>query len=90
MYEDELKDTTPFNRAISPKRMNPIGLQDPDHVAAIDSGKLDLMINSMCQYFEYYGSYIYNWNRKSWGEQDALGCLQHSLNVCLAKIATEN
>lgn len=32
---------------------------------------------------------IYNWNRGAWGEQDMTGCMQHSLNVCLAWIATE-
>jgi cell division protein FtsI/penicillin-binding protein 2 len=32
---------------------------------------------------------IYNWNRGAWGPQTMLGCLQHSLNVCLAWISTE-
>jgi cell division protein FtsI/penicillin-binding protein 2 len=32
---------------------------------------------------------IYNWNRGSWGPQTMLGCMQHSLNVCLAWVATE-
>jgi cell division protein FtsI/penicillin-binding protein 2 len=32
---------------------------------------------------------IYNWNRGAWGPQTMLGCLQHSLNVCLAWVATE-
>ena len=35
------------------------------------------------------GITIQNWNRESWGQQDMIGCLQHSLNVCLAWIATQ-
>jgi cell division protein FtsI/penicillin-binding protein 2 len=35
------------------------------------------------------GSQIYNWNRGSWGPQTMLGCMQHSLNVCLAWVATQ-
>jgi cell division protein FtsI/penicillin-binding protein 2 len=35
------------------------------------------------------GSTIYNWDRAAWGPQDMVGCLQHSLNVCLAWVATE-
>lgn len=90
LYEDELKDTTPFNRAISETYEPGSVFKILTMAAAIDSGKVDLDDKfDVGQYFEYYGSYIYNWNRKSWGEQDALGCLQHSLNVCLAKIATE-
>jgi cell division protein FtsI/penicillin-binding protein 2 len=35
------------------------------------------------------GINIYNWDRAAWGVQDMTGCLQHSLNVCLAWVATE-
>jgi len=38
---------------------------------------------------EVGGLWIYNWDRGAWGPQDMTGCLQHSLNVCLAWIATE-
>ncbi|HEY5668858.1 MAG TPA: penicillin-binding transpeptidase domain-containing protein, partial [Anaerolineales bacterium] len=33
--------------------------------------------------------YIYNWNRAAWGPQNMMGCLQHSLNVCLAWVSSE-
>jgi cell division protein FtsI/penicillin-binding protein 2 len=39
--------------------------------------------------FEIGGIYINNWNLAAWGPQDMLGCLQHSLNVCLAWVASE-
>jgi len=32
---------------------------------------------------------IYNWDRGAWGPQTMLGCMQHSLNVCLAWVATQ-
>jgi cell division protein FtsI/penicillin-binding protein 2 len=35
------------------------------------------------------GITIQNWDRQPWGQQDMIGCLQHSLNVCLAWIATQ-
>ena len=38
---------------------------------------------------EVGGITIRNWNRDSWGEQNMVGCLQHSLNVCLAWVATQ-
>lgn len=38
---------------------------------------------------EVGGITIRNWNRDAWGQQDMVGCLQHSLNVCLAWVATQ-
>jgi len=90
VYEDELKTTTPFNRAISETYEPGSVFKIITMAAALDSGKIDLNDKfEVGQYYEMYGQYIYNWNRKAWGEQDALGCLQNSLNVCLAKIAVE-
>ena len=31
---------------------------------------------------------IQNWDRRPWGLQNMIGCLQHSLNVCLAWVST--
>ncbi len=33
------------------------------------------------------GATIRNWDDQAWGQQDMVGCLQHSLNVCLASVA---
>src|SRR5215204_334866 len=38
---------------------------------------------------EVGGITIWNWNREPWGQQDMTGCLQHSLNVCMAWISTQ-
>lgn len=35
------------------------------------------------------GITIQNWNRDAWGQQDMVGCLQHSLNVCMAWISSQ-
>lgn len=35
------------------------------------------------------GALIENWNQEPWGVQDMTGCLQHSLNVCMATISTQ-
>lgn len=37
---------------------------------------------------EVGGAVIRNWNGGAWGPQDMTGCMQHSLNVCLASVAT--
>jgi cell division protein FtsI/penicillin-binding protein 2 len=33
------------------------------------------------------GATISNWDNQAWGQQDMIGCLQHSLNVCLAWVS---
>lgn len=35
------------------------------------------------------GAVIENWNQEPWGVQDMTGCLQHSLNVCMATLSTQ-
>ena len=35
------------------------------------------------------GATIKNWNGEAWGQQDMTGCMQHSLNVCLAWVSTQ-
>jgi len=38
---------------------------------------------------EVGGVVIRNWNSEAWGPQTMIGCMQHSLNVCLAYVAAE-
>ncbi len=35
------------------------------------------------------GVTIKNWDQEPWGEQNMVGCLQHSLNICMALISTQ-
>jgi cell division protein FtsI/penicillin-binding protein 2 len=53
------------------------GVVEPDD-GYIDTGMI-----------EVGGVKIRNWNGGAWGPQTMLGCLQHSLNVCLAYVASE-
>lgn len=56
--------------------------------AALDAG----VVTPETTYTDY-GVYevgpweIFNWDRGAWGEQTMVGCMQHSLNVCLATVA---
>lgn len=44
----------------------------------IDTGSIDVG-----------GITIWNWDRQAWGQRNMTECLQHSLNVCMAWIATQ-
>jgi len=33
------------------------------------------------------GATIHNWDMQAWGIQDMVGCLQHSLNICMATLS---
>ncbi|GAB4494814.1 MAG: penicillin-binding protein 2 [Anaerolineales bacterium] len=81
---------TPFNRAVSQTYEPGSVFKVLTMAAALDSGTvkpdtpfLDTGV------FEIGGIYIRNWNGGAWGPQDMTGCMRHSLNVCLAWIATE-
>lgn len=89
-YEDEFEDKTPFNRAISETYEPGSVFKVLTMAAAFDTGTVDeeTIFNDPGR-FEYGGSVIYNWNRGGWGKQTMQGCMQHSLNVCLAWVATE-
>jgi len=89
-YEEEFEDKTPFNRAISETYEPGSVFKVLTMAAAIDAGTVDeeTIFNDPGR-FEYGGSIIYNWNRRGWGKQTMQGCMQHSLNVCLAWVATE-
>ncbi len=58
--------------------------------AAIDAGVVkpeDEFIDTGV--IEVGGVRIRNWNGGAWGPQTMIGCMQHSLNVCLAYVASE-
>ena len=58
--------------------------------AALDTGTVtpDTPFNDT-GIFNYGGWNIYNWDRGAWGPQTMVGCMQHSLNVCLAWVASQ-
>ena len=58
--------------------------------AALDTG----LVNPNTTYLDtgeiqVGGVTIKNWDEKAWGVQTMVGCLQHSLNVCLAWLAVQ-
>lgn len=58
--------------------------------AALDTGTVTpdtTMIDTGI--IEVGGIAIQNWNREAWGQQNMVGCLQHSLNVCLAWVSSQ-
>jgi len=58
--------------------------------SALDAGavKWDTPFNDT-GVIEVGGWPIYNWDRGAWGAQNMIGCLQHSLNVCLSWVALQ-
>ena len=54
-----------------------MGIVEPT-TTYVDTGSIDVG-----------GITIQNWDRQAWGQQNMVGCLEHSLNVCMAWIATQ-
>ena len=87
-YDEVLTSSDPFNRAVG-KDYEPGSVFKVLTMAAA----LDSLTVTPDYIFVDTGSYymggitVYNWNWGAWGPQDMTGCLQHSLNVCLAAIA---
>ncbi len=89
-YGEVFKDSTPFNRAISQAYEPGSVFKVLTMAAALDSGAVTPETTFIdVGVIEVGGIYIYNWNSAAWGPQDMQGCLQHSLNVCLAWVATQ-
>jgi len=58
--------------------------------AALDAGVVEPNTEFIDEgQIEIGGVTIKNWNEEAWGPQDMTSCLQNSLNVCLAWVATE-
>lgn len=80
----------PFNRSISMTYEPGSIFKVLTMAAALDAGKVapDTVFTDMGQ-ISIGGITIMNWDRRAWGPQTMTGCMQHSLNVCLAWVATE-
>ncbi|HSV86540.1 MAG TPA: penicillin-binding protein 2 [Levilinea sp.] len=80
----------PFNRAIGQSYEPGSVFKVITFAAALDSDTITPDQTFLdTGVFNYGGHNIYNWDRGAWGPQSMLGCMQHSLNVCLAWMAVE-
>ena len=89
-YKQIFSGSTPFNKAVSQAYEPGSVFKVLTMAAALDSGAVETdTVFVDPGVIEVGGVRIYNWNSGAWGPQTMLGCMQHSLNVCLAWTATE-
>jgi len=89
-YSEVFKGSTPFNRAVSQTYEPGSVFKILTMAAALDKGVVTPDTEFLdTGVFEIGGTFIYNWNRGAWGPQTMQGCLQHSLNVCLAWVGSQ-
>jgi cell division protein FtsI/penicillin-binding protein 2 len=89
-YFDLFNNETPFNPGVSQAYEPGSVYKVLTMAAALDAGAVKPETTFIdTGTFEIGGTYIYNWNMGAWGPQDMQGCMQHSLNVCLAWVATQ-
>jgi len=89
-YGEIFPKETPFNRSISQAYEPGSVFKVLTMAAALDAGVVTpdtLFVDTGS--IEVGGALIYNWDMGAWGPQDMQGCLQHSLNVCLAWVSTQ-
>jgi cell division protein FtsI/penicillin-binding protein 2 len=89
-YSDLFPEETPFNRGLSQAYEPGSVFKVLTMASALDSGAVTpgtVFVDTGT--IEIGGVPIHNWNMGAWGPQDMQGCLQHSLNVCLAWVATQ-
>ena len=89
-YSELFPGETPFNRAVSQAYEPGSVFKVLTMASALDVGAVEPGTTFVdTGMIEIGGTQIFNWNMGAWGPQDMTGCLQHSLNVCLAWIATQ-
>jgi len=89
-FKDIFTDETPFNRAVSEDYEPGSVYKVLTMAAALDAGAVEPDTEFIdTGSIEIGGIVIHNWNYGAWGPQNMQGCLQHSLNVCLAWVATQ-
>jgi cell division protein FtsI/penicillin-binding protein 2 len=88
-YGEVYKYASEFNRATSMQYEPGSVFKILTMAAAIDAGTVAPSTSYLdVGYFEIGGGYVYNWDQGAWGVQDMVGCLQNSLNVCMARLSS--
>lgn len=89
-YPEIFPENTPFSRGVEATYEPGSVFKVLTMAAALDTG----MVTPETVFLDtgeitVGGIKIYNWDRGAWGPQTMIGCMQHSLNVCLAHLAVE-
>lgn len=91
-YEETFPGPTPYNRAVGTAYEPGSVFKVITMAAALDSGVAEpdtTYTDSSGVYWVANSWPIYNWDGGAWGEQTMTGCMQYSLNVCLAHVAID-
>ena len=89
-YGEVFQGSTPFNRAVSKSYEPGSVFKVLTMASALDSDAVNQNTPFLdTGSIEVGGTVIRNWDSGAWGPQDMLGCMQHSLNVCLAWVAKQ-
>ena len=89
-YDTTFHNGSDFDRAISSQYEPGSVFKILTMSAAIDTGTVTPSTTFFDQgVYEIGGALINNWDGGAWGQQDMVGCLQHSLNVCLSWVADQ-
>lgn len=89
-HTDVISGTVPFNSAVSQGYEPGSVFKVLTMASALDAGVVTPTTEFLdTGLIEIGGAPIRNWNRGAWGPQTMETCMQHSLNVCLAWVATQ-
>lgn len=89
-YNQIYKNASEFNRAVSMQYEPGSVFKVLTLAAALDSGAVAPNFSYLdVGFYEIGGAYVYNWDRGAWGPQDLLGCMRHSLNICMTRLADQ-
>jgi len=89
-FEDYFPNATFFNRSVSVTYEPGSVFKVLTVAAGLDAGAItpESTYNDI-GYIRVGGADIYNWNYMAFGQQDITGCLQNSINCCMADIAVK-
>ena len=89
-YTSIYKNASEYNRAISSPYEPGSVIKIFTMAAALDTGTVTPTTTYLdTGEYQIGGSTIRNWDGEAWGLQTMLGCIQHSLNVCLTWVASQ-
>ncbi|RME87052.1 MAG: penicillin-binding protein 2 [Anaerolineae bacterium] len=89
-YDSVYQNASEFNRAVSMPYEPGSVMKVFTMAAALDTGVVSPDTPFLdTGAIQVGGVTIKNWDEQAWGPQTMLGCMQHSLNVCLAWVATQ-